>query len=67
VLFEAVSAFSTVGLTTGISATLPPAAHYVLIVLMYAGRVGPATLAAALALRGRHRLYRFPEERPVVG
>jgi len=67
VLFEAVSAFSTVGLTTGITATLPPAAHYVLIVLMYVGRVGPATLAAALALRGRHRLYRFPEERPVVG
>jgi trk system potassium uptake protein TrkH len=67
VLFESVSAFSTVGLTTGITASLPPAAQYVLIVLMYAGRVGPSTLAAALALRGRHRLYRFPEERPVIG
>jgi len=67
VLFEAVSAFSTVGLTTGITAALPPGAQYVLIVLMYAGRVGPVTVASALALRYGRKLYRFPEERPIVG
>jgi potassium uptake TrkH family protein len=67
VLFEAVSAFGTVGLSTGITATLPAPAQYVLIVLMFAGRLGPVTLAAALALRERQRLYRLPEERPVVG
>ncbi|HEY6746733.1 MAG TPA: potassium transporter TrkG [Mycobacteriales bacterium] len=67
VLFEAVSAFGTVGLSTGITATLPGSAQYVLIGLMFAGRIGPITLASALALRERRKLYRLPEERPIVG
>jgi Trk-type K+ transport system membrane component len=67
VLFEVISAFATVGLSTGITPTLPPAGHYVLIALMFAGRVGPITVASALALRDRHRLFRLPEERPIVG
>jgi trk/ktr system potassium uptake protein len=67
VLFEVISAFSTTGLSTGLSATMPPAAQYVLIVLMFVGRVGSVTVASALALRQRHKLYRFPEERPLVG
>ncbi len=67
VLFEATSAFATVGLSTGITPNLPPAAQYVLIVLMFVGRTGTITLASALALRGRQRLYRLPEERTIVG
>jgi len=67
VLFETISAFGTVGLSTGVTATLPPSAQYVLVALMYVGRTGPATVAAALALRGQHKLYRYPEERPIVG
>lgn len=67
VLFEVVSAFATTGLSTGITAALPAAAQYVLIVLMFAGRLGPVTLASALALRERQRLFRLPEERPIVG
>ena len=39
-LFEVVSAFATVGLSTGITAELPPGAQVVIIALMYAGRVG---------------------------
>jgi Trk-type K+ transport system membrane component len=39
----------------------------VLIALMFLGRTGPYTLAVALALRERKRLYRFPEERPLIG
>ena len=35
--------------------------------LMLLGRVGPPTLFAALVLRERGRLYRFPEERPIIG
>ena len=35
--------------------------------LMFAGRVGTITLAAALALRQRNQLYHFPEERPIIG
>jgi len=67
VLFEVVSAFGTVGLSTGITPALPAAAQYVLIVLMFAGRLGPITLASALALRERQKLFRLPEERPIVG
>ncbi|HET7326663.1 MAG TPA: potassium transporter TrkG [Nocardioidaceae bacterium] len=67
VLFEATSAFATVGLSTGITPELPPAAQLVLMVLMFVGRVGTITVASALALRSRPRLYRLPEERPIVG
>ncbi|MFC4002639.1 TrkH family potassium uptake protein [Prauserella oleivorans] len=67
VLFEAVSAFATVGLSTGITPELNSAAHLVLVVLMFLGRVGPITLASALALRERTRRYELPEERPIVG
>lgn len=67
VLFEVTSAFGTVGLSTGITADLPGAAQLVLMALMFIGRLGPVTLASALALRSRPKLYRLPEERPIVG
>jgi potassium uptake TrkH family protein len=67
VLFETISAFATVGLSTGITPTLPPTAQIVLVMLMFVGRVGTLTVGAALALRSRHRLYRLPEERTIVG
>lgn len=67
IIFEVVSAFATVGLSTGITAELPPSALVVLTVLMYAGRVGTITLAAALALGERRMPYRYPEEHPIVG
>jgi potassium uptake TrkH family protein len=67
VLFESVSAFGTVGLSTGITAGLPAAGQLVLVALMFVGRVGTITAASALALRASHRLYRYPEERPIVG
>ncbi len=67
VLFEVISAFATVGLSTGITADLPPAAQSILIALMFVGRVGTITVAAALALRTRHVPYRYPQERPIVG
>lgn len=66
-LFEVTSAFGTAGLTTGVVGDLPASAHYVLVVLMFVGRLGTVTLASALALRERRRLYRLPEERPIVG
>jgi potassium uptake TrkH family protein len=67
VLFEAISAFATVGLSTGITPALPPTAQLILVVLMFLGRVGTITVATGLALRGRKVLYRLPEERPIVG
>jgi potassium uptake TrkH family protein len=66
-LFEATSAFGTVGLSVGITADLPAAAQLLLIALMLTGRVGPITVVAALALREQPRLYHYPEERPIVG
>src|SRR5699024_4224803 len=44
VLFEALSAFGTVGLSTGITSSLPEEAKWVLIACMYVGRLGPMTL-----------------------
>lgn len=67
VLFEVVSAFATVGLSTGITADLPAAGHLVLVMLMFVGRLGPITMASALALRHHERLYEQPEGRPIIG
>jgi potassium uptake TrkH family protein len=67
VLFEALSAFGTVGLSTGITPLLPPEAKAVLALCMYVGRLGPMTLGAALAVRSRVRMIQYPEERPIVG
>jgi potassium uptake TrkH family protein len=66
-LFEATSAFATTGLSTGITPSLPPSAQVLLIVLMYVGRVGTIAVGTAIALNTRKRLYRYPEERPLVG
>ncbi|MBC6493346.1 ATPase [Microbacterium sp. 4-7] len=67
VLFEVVSAFGTVGLSAGITADLPPAAHLILVALMFLGRLGPLTLGSALALRERPSAYDLPKERPAIG
>jgi trk system potassium uptake protein len=67
VLFEVVSAFATVGLSTGITADLPAAGQVLLVLLMYIGRIGPLTLASGLALRERARRHQLPEERTIVG
>lgn len=66
-LFEVVSAFGTVGLSTGITASLPPAGQIILMVLMFLGRLGPLTLGTALVLKQRKVLYELPKERPVIG
>lgn len=51
-VFEAVSAFATVGLSVGVTALMNPVARVVTIVTMFIGRVGPVSLALSLA--GRH-------------
>ena len=67
VLFEVVSATSTTGLSTGITADLATTSKVVLMVLMFVGRVGPITLGTALALRTRPILYEPAKERPIIG
>lgn len=67
VLFDVISGFATVGLSTGLTAELPDAAVYVLAVTMFMGRIGTVTLAAAVAASSRSQLYALPVERPIVG
>ncbi|GIG54928.1 TrkH family potassium uptake protein [Demequina activiva] len=66
-LYEVVSAYATCGLSTGITADLPPEAKGTLIAMMYLGRVGSLTIAAALALNKQRRVIRYPSERPIIG
>ena len=67
VLFEVISAFATVGLSTGITADLPDTAQLVLVALMFIGRLGPVLLGSALALTTQKRMYELPKERPIIG
>lgn len=67
VLFESISAFATVGMSTGITFNIPPSAQWVLMALMFIGRIGTITVASALALSSRPRLFQLPEERPIIG
>lgn len=66
-LFEVISAFATVGLTTGITPQLPVTAQMILIVTMIVGRVGPFTLAAALSMRRTPLLYDRPAGHVLIG
>ncbi|MBN9215647.1 MAG: potassium transporter Trk [Microbacterium sp. SCN 70-200] len=67
VLFDVISGFATVGLSTGITADLPDPAVYVMALTMFMGRVGTVTLAAAVAATSRSQHYSLPVERPIVG
>lgn len=67
VLFDVISAFGTVGLSTGLTATLPDSASYLMALTMFMGRVGTVTLAAAVAATSRSQHYSLPVERPIVG
>ena len=68
--FETVSAFNTVGLSMGVTPELTSTGRWMTILLMFAGRVGPLTLVAAMARRqkaGRGKDYRFAHEGVDVG
>ena len=67
VLFDVISGFGTVGLSTGLTASLPDPAVYVMAATIFMGRIGTVTLAAAVAATSRSQLYSLPVERPIVG
>jgi len=67
VLFDVISAFGTVGLSTGLTEALPDPAVYVMAATIFMGRVGTVTLAAAVAATSRSQHYSLPVERPIVG
>ena len=68
-MFEAVSAFNTVGMSTGPTPLLTGKGQLLLVVLMYVGRIGPLTFAAALSWDdpSQRLVKRFAQEDVVVG
>ncbi|MFK7694674.1 TrkH family potassium uptake protein [Paenibacillus sp. HJGM_3] len=67
ILFEVVSAFGTVGLSMGLTPDLTAAGKWILIFVMFLGRVGPVTLAFALQPKHKKELYRHPEGKLLIG
>jgi len=67
ILFETVSAFGTVGLTTGLTPDLSPTGKVAVTLLMYIGRLGPLTLALAMRTRLSRLPINYPAARVMVG
>lgn len=67
VLYEATSAFGTVGLTTGVTQRLSEPGKIIIIMLMYLGRVGPLTVVMALISRKKGTNYKYPEGKILIG
>lgn len=67
VLFEVVSAFATVGLSTGITASLSTSVKLILILTMYIGRVGVLIFMGAILGEPRPSVVQYPEENLLVG
>lgn len=67
VLFETVSAMGTVGLSLGLTPTLSPLSKYILIALMYAGRVGILTVALAFGEKKNTAEIRKPVDTLLIG
>lgn len=66
-LFEATSAFGTVGMSMGVTPELSTAGKLIIIVTMYIGRLGPLTLAFALAQKTVKQKHRYPEDKLLIG
>lgn len=67
VAFETISAFGTVGLSTGVTSSLSIIGKIVIIITMFIGRLGPMTMAVAFARQAQRQIVKYPEEHIVVG
>jgi trk system potassium uptake protein TrkH len=67
ILFETVSAFGTVGLSTGITPDLSIAGKVMIIIMMFIGRLGPLTLTLVLTRTQRTSRYRYPMDSVRIG
>lgn len=66
-LFEATSAFGTVGLSMGLTPELSAWGKLVLVFTMFAGRLGPLTMAFAIAMRRKPDAFRYPKGKIMIG
>jgi trk system potassium uptake protein TrkH len=66
-VFEAISAFGTVGASTGLTPSLPDPARLIIVAAMFVGRLGPLTLVLAFAARERPVSYRPAVESMRIG
>jgi len=66
-LFEATSAFGTVGLSMDLSRELSPLGKGLITFTMFAGRVGPLTIAYAVAIRRKPDPFRYPKGKIMIG
>lgn len=67
ILFETTSAFGTVGLTVGLTGKLTVIGKFIISFTMFAGRLGPLTMAYALGPKKGKELYRHPEGKIIIG
>lgn len=67
ILFEATSAFGTVGLSMGLTPELSPFGKIIIMLTMFAGRVGPLTIAFAVTLRRQSDPFKYPKGKIMIG
>ncbi|MFW6149795.1 MAG: potassium transporter TrkG, partial [Atribacterota bacterium] len=67
VFFEIISAFGTVGLSTGITSSLSLPGKVIIILTMFFGRLGPLSLALSLIINRHPESIQYPEDHVMVG
>jgi trk system potassium uptake protein TrkH len=67
ILFEAISAFGTVGLSLGITAKLTIYGKFFLIILMFIGRIGSLLIVSGLFINYKNLNYQYAEEKILIG
>jgi len=67
ILLVVFSAVGTVGLDSGMTATMNDGAKFLVSLLMLFGRLGPIVVATSIALRRTRRHFEYPKERPLIG
>lgn len=66
VVFECISAYSTVGLSVGITAKLCSLSKFVLVIIMFIGRVSMLSILIAIVKNEKHKNYRYPTEEIII-